>query len=378
MASRSRRWLLRAAALAAGTGAAGAWYVFRPPPDRWGEPIPFLTDESVFYDKWSAKRHDPVFWYHAAKNPNINPLGWAGDDKGFSLELRGTGWSETLDSMRVRGAATDGGFPLLKTMRCSGDRPELRLASNGVWTGVPLADFLEPHLRKTDRRIRIHGADGFTANLRLDDLATRDGRPSLLAFLLNGSPLSHERGGPIRLVVPDRFGFKSIKWPRRIEVTADDSPWGNHEVDTEGGTDGGWVTLGSKILRPDLQQRNPIATTKQQTLLLQGVAFGGLEPVEAVRVRIGAADQPWQSAELDRPAELTEHWEARKAWDERGRAWPLPDVWTPWSLEWTPPGPGDYPVAVRAVTPTGATQPEQDVFYRDADSSVAMGTLRVV
>jgi DMSO/TMAO reductase YedYZ molybdopterin-dependent catalytic subunit len=38
----------------------------------------------------------------------------------------------------------------------------------------------------------------------------------MLAFGMNGAPLSHEYGGPLRLVVPYLQGYKSVKWLRRI------------------------------------------------------------------------------------------------------------------------------------------------------------------
>ncbi|MCO4769516.1 MAG: molybdopterin-dependent oxidoreductase [Deltaproteobacteria bacterium] len=375
----TRRFVLASGATTLALGGATAWWLLADTPDLWDEQIPFLTDSSVFYNKWDAKKRDPVFWVAAATRPDINALEWRGDGEDFTLEIGGDAARSVVTITRddvLASAASQGSVALLKTMRCSGDGPEIRLASNAVWTGVPLTRFLKAYIAPNAKRLRVHSPDGFTANLRIADLDTADGRQTLLAFYLNGQAIPHPRGGPVRLIVPDRYGFKNVKWPRRIEITRRDEPWGNHEVDTGAGTDAGTVQLGSKILSPDLRSTNPIAVTEIRPHILRGVAFGGREAIEKVQVRIGGRDQPWRTAKLPIPKELESHHEARRAFRDRGERWPLPDVWTPWFIPWTPDAPGDYDVAVKARTAT-AEQPEVDMDRLDADSSWALGTIRV-
>jgi DMSO/TMAO reductase YedYZ molybdopterin-dependent catalytic subunit len=43
---------------------------------------------------------------------------------------------------------------------------------------------------------------------------------TVLADTLDGEPLPHKHGGPVRLVVPVQLGYKSVKWVTRLEVTA--------------------------------------------------------------------------------------------------------------------------------------------------------------
>ena len=45
--------------------------------------------------------------------------------------------------------------------------------------------------------------------------------PVFLALRLNGHPLPIERGGPVRMLVPEGYGFKSIKWLDRVVLTND-------------------------------------------------------------------------------------------------------------------------------------------------------------
>ena len=378
--SKTRRWLLGSGLLATGGITGGAWWLLADTPDLWDKEVPFLTDASVFYNKWDAKKRDPVFWVAALTRPDVQVLEWSGDGEEFSLQIDGDAAKGTVVFTYeeiLASATADGLVTLLKTMQCCGDGPEVRLASNAVWSGVPLRRLLDPLLGPGAKRLRVHSPDGFTSNLRISDLDTPDGRQTLLAFEMNGQRLPHARGGPVRLIVPDRFGFKNVKWPRRIEVTQEDGAWGNHEVDSGAGTDDGKMTLGSKILSPNLGKTNPSATIDIRPLVLRGVAFGGTEPIHRVQIRIGGPDQPWRTAKLPIPKELETHPEARRAWTERERKWPLPDVWTPWVFKWSPPEAGDYDVVVKAST-SSAQQPEFDDDRLDADSSWALGTIRVV
>lgn len=379
MSGRTRRWILGSGLALGAAGSGVGWYLLRDTPDNWGVPFAFLTDASVFYNRWDAKKRDPLFWWAALTNPQVDPVGWRGDGAAWRMSIDGAVHRPTtIDAVAMNAIANaDGTVALLKTMRCSGDSWDSRLASNGVWTGVPLRTLLR-RVGPTDdaRRIRITSHDGFTANLALDWLRTPDGRDTLLALQLNGKPLTHERGGPVRLIIPDRFGFKNVKWPARLELTTEDTAWGNHEVDPGGGTDDGSVTLGSKILKPDLRQSNPVAVAPAAPLLLAGVAFGGTAPVARVDVKLGD-DAPWKRARLPRPKELEEHAEVARAWESVGKAWPLPDVWTPWTIHWSPKSPGDYRIQVRATNARNQVQPDDDLDWLDANSAIARGIVRI-
>ena len=59
----------------------------------------------------------------------------------------------------------------------------------------------------------------------------------ILAYKMNGDWLAPKRGGPVRLVVPDGYGFKSIKWLQRVVLTNNPDPndtyaGQNNDVDT--------------------------------------------------------------------------------------------------------------------------------------------------
>ncbi len=60
----------------------------------------------------------------------------------------------------------------------------------------------------------LYSHDGYTTNLALEDFAAED---ALVVHSWEGQPLTREHGGPVRLVVPHLYFWKSAKWLKRIE-----------------------------------------------------------------------------------------------------------------------------------------------------------------
>lgn len=71
------------------------------------------------------------------------------------------------------------------------------------------------------RHVVLHATDGYTTNLRIEHFAAPD---VVLAHSWDGRPLTPEHGGPVRLVVPRFYFWKSAKWLERIEFLIDDAP----------------------------------------------------------------------------------------------------------------------------------------------------------
>ena len=89
------------------------------------------------------------------------------------------------------------------------------------WEGVAVATLLAAAGVLPDAaHIMAHCYGGYSANLPLD-VAQSEG---LLAHRQNGAALGKEHGGPLRLVAPSRYGWKSAKWVNGIEVLAEDAP----------------------------------------------------------------------------------------------------------------------------------------------------------
>lgn len=90
------------------------------------------------------------------------------------------------------------------------------------WEGVSTRHLLDLVRPKPEARFVIqHSFDGYTTNVALDDFAGED---VLLAERWEGEPISREHGGPVRLVLPKLYFWKSAKWLRRLEFSATDKP----------------------------------------------------------------------------------------------------------------------------------------------------------
>lgn len=67
----------------------------------------------------------------------------------------------------------------------------------------------------------VRSAGGYTTNLPMEDLT---GRKAWLVWEHEGEPLSPHHGGPVRLLVPHLYLWKSAKWVSGIRVLKDDYP----------------------------------------------------------------------------------------------------------------------------------------------------------
>jgi DMSO/TMAO reductase YedYZ molybdopterin-dependent catalytic subunit len=86
---------------------------------------------------------------------------------------------------------------------------------DNTWTGVPTRDLLDLVMPQPEAQfVLLTSLDGYTTNLPLEDFAAED---AILATSWEGEPLSREHGGPMRLVVPHLYFWKSAKWLSRID-----------------------------------------------------------------------------------------------------------------------------------------------------------------
>jgi DMSO/TMAO reductase YedYZ molybdopterin-dependent catalytic subunit len=93
---------------------------------------------------------------------------------------------------------------------------------DNLWEGLATRELLAACQPREDARfVVLHSSDGYTTNLALEDFAAED---ALLAHSWSGEPLTKEHGGPVRLVVPHLYFWKSAKWLQAIEFVTDDKP----------------------------------------------------------------------------------------------------------------------------------------------------------
>jgi DMSO/TMAO reductase YedYZ molybdopterin-dependent catalytic subunit len=93
---------------------------------------------------------------------------------------------------------------------------------DNLFEGVPARLLLEQAgLKPEARYVLVHAEHGFTTNLPREDL---DREANLLALKHNGEDLTPEHGGPVRLLIPHLYFWKSAKWVRGFEFLAEDYP----------------------------------------------------------------------------------------------------------------------------------------------------------
>jgi len=104
---------------------------------------------------------------------------------------------------------------------------------DNTWTGVRVREVLDlAGVRPEATHAVVSGHPAYSTNLDLEVLREDD---VLFAWAHDGAPLAAAHGGPLRLVVPSRYGWKSVKWVTEVRLTDRDVPgyWeerGYHDV----------------------------------------------------------------------------------------------------------------------------------------------------
>ena len=90
------------------------------------------------------------------------------------------------------------------------------------WHGVSARHILQLAKPKPEaKHVLFHSYDGYTTNVTREVFQEPN---VLLAHSWEGKPIEREHGGPVRVIIPDWYFWKSPKWISRIEFTRDDSP----------------------------------------------------------------------------------------------------------------------------------------------------------
>lgn len=267
-----------------------------------------------------------------------------------------------------------------------GDEVEHRwYASSGLWGGLPLSILLEATgVQPGAARVDYGGRDpsGFFASLPLERVMTpREGLPILLVTELNGAPLTHARGGPVRLLAPDFLGFKSIKWLNWLCVTDACVPNGWYERGRgvhlpQGQKDPTLKTMARIAPVPDANGRptHPRLGCFRagQPLMFRGYAVSGTRGLAGVRFQVETAHLAHPSSRVVAEGlagfEPPGQWGLPTTWPagvihfaaDQPTRWPLPFAWTYWQAHFGPLAPGRYRFNVWALDLEGHEQPMPD------------------
>ena len=91
-----------------------------------------------------------------------------------------------------------------------------------TWEGVLFTEVMKLIKPRPEAKyVMAHCYGGYSTNVALDVLIDDD---VLFAYNHDGEPLSADHGGPLRLVIPKRYGWKSAKWVNGLEFMEQDAP----------------------------------------------------------------------------------------------------------------------------------------------------------
>ncbi len=93
---------------------------------------------------------------------------------------------------------------------------------DNAWEGVHIREILQRAQPLPEAKfVTAHSFTGYTTNMPLADLDDDD---VLIAFTHDGAPLEPDHGGPVRLIVPKLYAYKSAKWLNGLEFLEKDHP----------------------------------------------------------------------------------------------------------------------------------------------------------
>jgi DMSO/TMAO reductase YedYZ molybdopterin-dependent catalytic subunit len=276
------------------------------------------------------------------------------DPEKFALQVTGLvdrPKSFSLDELRkMRHTELTFGF------ECSGNRRPLQgLSSNGRWTGVPLKAVLDlAGVKPSAREFVFFGADhgeeevDFRGVINKVDQQFGRSLPReiamspepMLAYALNGEPLTRHQGFPLRLLVPGWYGVAHVKWLANIHVQQD-AYLGKFQArwyrTLKGEMIGGQMTWKeSAITRMQLKSFIARVTRDGARHKVLGVILNDGTPIKSIEVRVD--DGPWRPATID-PATNTKY------------------SWKLFNYTWEGATPGEHTLVSRVTDVTGKVQP---------------------
>lgn len=204
------------------------------------------------------------------------------------------------------------------TINCIGNPVGGRAIGNAEWEGILLKDLIEeanPHFFSSALILRAE--DGYYESV---PLRKAKHPAALLAYKMNGQPLTLSHGFPLRLLIPGLYGIKQMKWISEIEA-ANHPPKGYWHKK-------GWSKQAKvKIIsRIDVPENNE--TLRSRQTIIEGIAFAGDRGIQYVQVSIDG-EKTWSLAQLEKPLS--------------------PNSWVFWKFPCVFPRSGRNRVAVRAT-----------------------------
>lgn len=290
---------------------------------------------------------DQFFTTQHYGHPDVDPVAY---------RLRVSGLVDRPLSLSLDELKKMGNRELVFGFECSGNRRPLQgLSSNGRWTGVPLRTVLDKAGVKAEaREFVFFGADRgdeavefrgntFKLNQQFGRSLPRERALSpepMLAYALNGEPLTRHQGFPVRLLVPGWYGIANVKYLADIHVQTDPyvGKWQTRWYRTVRGETINGETKWTETAVTHMQLKSFIArvTKAGNRHNVFGVILNDGTPIKAVEVSIDGG--PWQPAALD-PSTKEKY------------------SWKFFNYTWNGATPGEHTLVSRVIDANGQVQP---------------------
>ncbi len=209
-------------------------------------------------------------------------------EEGWSVQIGGQverPYTLTLDQIRALPAVTES-----RTLCCISNEVGGDLISNATWTGVRLKDLLErAGVKNGAVDLALSARDGYTDSITIDKALNGE---VLAVYEMNGVTLPDKNGFPLRLLVPDIYGMKNVKWVTRLDVVNTDYRGYWQE---QGWNDVATIKTMSRMDYPRSREVLPTGATK-----LGGVAFAGGRGVAKIEVSPDGGTT-WSEGTIRRP-----------------------------------------------------------------------------
>ncbi|HEV3260662.1 MAG TPA: molybdopterin-dependent oxidoreductase [Gemmataceae bacterium] len=357
----------------------------------------FLTNPNEFQD---VSRGDPkphTLKGEALVKARLTPQSWrleiVSDASAQLAKPRTLDAGTALDLQALHELGKHHAARFLKAMQCLNIAQPL---GQGLWEGVPLREVLRL-VGKVDnvRRVYYWGfhnndpAQMFQSSLGYNQVMETppwDLGP-LVAYRLNGRPISLLRGGPVRMVVPWAHGFKSIKWLQRIVLTNDYKANDTYAL-ANNDPDSYLKTMARIDDGPaEFPAGNPI--TLHGTAM---VGWSGLKRVEywlrpdaGTHGRLAEDDAAWKTAKwqpcvlFPAPADwggsLPDDVMPQDVWGfdpktGKPQEWPMRFSVAPWTVTLKDLKAGTYEFRVRSVDLNGYAQPEPRPYPKSGRNEI--------
>ncbi len=224
--------------------------------------------------------------------------------------------------------------------------------STASFTGTPLSAIFEKAWLNADAlEVLFMGADKgevepgrlepFARSLSLDVVSHAD---TLLAWAMNGEPLTPNHGFPLRLVVPKWYGVASVKW--LVRISALKSPFDGYFQKER------YVFTGERGT-PD---ETPLSVMRVRAVIAEP-ADGAELPMGPVEIAGTAWSGSGKISRVQVSADEGQSWSDAKL----GSA-PSPYAATPWRFQWVPKSRRAYTLIVRATDSAVNVQPLEPVW----------------